>query len=53
MLETLKRIVLGESSTPSTPAAADPAAELAHIEQVIRDTEADLAEAQEAVEHGR
>jgi hypothetical protein len=53
MLETLKRLVLGEPSTPSTPAAADPAAELAHIEQVIRDTEADLQEAREAVEHFR
>jgi hypothetical protein len=51
MLETLKRMVLGEPS-PKAP-AADPAGDLQHIEQVIRDTEADLQEAQAAVEHFR
>ena len=48
MLETLRRMVLGDPS-PKAPATND----LQHIEQVLASTQADLAEAQEAVEHFR
>jgi hypothetical protein len=56
MLDYLKERILSHLTVtkPSQPSsAADPAGDLAHIEQVIRETQAEVGEAREWVEHCR